>query len=330
MLTGFDAPPLHTLYLDRPLKGALLMQTLARVNRTFRGKQDGLLVAYAPLAENLHKALAEYTPARPGEQAARPQHRRGRRPDQGAARPARRPARGLRLAQRLPRSGPQGRQDGIRLRRDSARSTTCATRPRPATSARRRRGRRRWLSGIPTPVEPARPRVGALRGAPRRSRTCAPRAQFYEEVRVWMAKFDAEDRRVARRADPRGHPAAARRSSSPTAPRPARCSTSTRPRGCRKPEPHGPRARSSSRKAQDAHEPAPGDRGAARPRRQGVGQGDRRQHAPPAGVLRPDRRADAEVHQPAAHLRRGHRRARRAGQGRRGRGVARCAVHARR
>ncbi|HRA10007.1 MAG TPA: type I restriction endonuclease subunit R, partial [Microbacteriaceae bacterium] len=48
MLTGFDAPPLHTLYLDRPLKGALLMQALARVNRTFEGKQDGLLVAYAP------------------------------------------------------------------------------------------------------------------------------------------------------------------------------------------------------------------------------------------------------------------------------------------
>ncbi len=61
MLTGFDAPPLHTLYLDRPLKGALLMQTLARVNRTFRGKPDGLLVAYAPLVENLSKALAEYT-----------------------------------------------------------------------------------------------------------------------------------------------------------------------------------------------------------------------------------------------------------------------------
>lgn len=61
MLTGFDSPPLHTLYLDRPLKGALLMQTLARVNRTFRGKEDGLLVAYAPLAENLSKALSEYT-----------------------------------------------------------------------------------------------------------------------------------------------------------------------------------------------------------------------------------------------------------------------------
>jgi type I restriction enzyme, R subunit len=57
----FDAPPLHTLYLDRPLKGALLMRTLARVNRTFRGKPAGLLVAYAPLAENLNDALAEYT-----------------------------------------------------------------------------------------------------------------------------------------------------------------------------------------------------------------------------------------------------------------------------
>ena len=58
LLTGFDAPPLHTLYLDRPLKGALLMQTLARVNRTFKGKQDGLLVAYAPLADNLASRLS--------------------------------------------------------------------------------------------------------------------------------------------------------------------------------------------------------------------------------------------------------------------------------
>lgn len=51
MLTGYDSPPLHTLYLDRPLKGALLMQTLARVNRTFRGEQAGLLAGYAPLAD---------------------------------------------------------------------------------------------------------------------------------------------------------------------------------------------------------------------------------------------------------------------------------------
>jgi type I restriction enzyme R subunit len=63
MLTGYDSPPLHTLYLDRPLKGALLMQTLARVNRTFRGKPAGLLVSYAPLVENLNRALAEYSAA---------------------------------------------------------------------------------------------------------------------------------------------------------------------------------------------------------------------------------------------------------------------------
>lgn len=61
MLTGFDAPPLHTLFIDRPLRGALLMQTLARVNRTFRGKQDGLLIAYAPLTDNLRAALEEFT-----------------------------------------------------------------------------------------------------------------------------------------------------------------------------------------------------------------------------------------------------------------------------
>ena len=78
MLTGYDSPPLHTLYLDRPLKGALLMQTLARVNRTFRGKEDGLLVGYAPLAENLPRRWPS-TPSRPGEQAGGQEHRRGGR-----------------------------------------------------------------------------------------------------------------------------------------------------------------------------------------------------------------------------------------------------------
>ncbi len=61
MLTGYDSPPLHTLYLDRPLPGALLMQTRARVNRTFRGKSAGLLVGYAPLADHLQTALREYS-----------------------------------------------------------------------------------------------------------------------------------------------------------------------------------------------------------------------------------------------------------------------------
>jgi type I restriction enzyme R subunit len=62
LLTGYDAPPVHTLYMDRPMRGANLMQALARVNRRFRGKQDGLLVGYAPLTENLTRALAEYSP----------------------------------------------------------------------------------------------------------------------------------------------------------------------------------------------------------------------------------------------------------------------------
>ena len=61
LLTGFDSPPLHTMYVDKPMRGAALMQALARVNRTFRNKQDGLLVGYAPLTENLFAALAEYT-----------------------------------------------------------------------------------------------------------------------------------------------------------------------------------------------------------------------------------------------------------------------------
>ena len=61
MLTGFDAPPLHTLYLDRPLKGALLMQTLARVNRTFRGNRTGCSSPTRRSSRTSTKALAEYT-----------------------------------------------------------------------------------------------------------------------------------------------------------------------------------------------------------------------------------------------------------------------------
>ncbi|WP_028182795.1 type I restriction endonuclease subunit R [Salinispora arenicola] len=63
LLTGYDAPPIHTIYMDRQMKGANLMQALARVNRRFRDKQDGLLVGYAPLTENLRRALTEYTPS---------------------------------------------------------------------------------------------------------------------------------------------------------------------------------------------------------------------------------------------------------------------------
>ena len=60
-LTGFDAPSLHTMYLDKPMRGHGLMQAIARVNRVFRDKPGGLVVDYLGLAHELKKALAVYT-----------------------------------------------------------------------------------------------------------------------------------------------------------------------------------------------------------------------------------------------------------------------------
>ncbi len=60
-LTGFDAPSLHTLYVDKPMRGHGLMQAIARVNRVFHDKPGGLVVAYISLAEQLKLALADYT-----------------------------------------------------------------------------------------------------------------------------------------------------------------------------------------------------------------------------------------------------------------------------
>ncbi|MFO8015700.1 MAG: type I restriction endonuclease subunit R [Candidatus Woesearchaeota archaeon] len=60
-LTGFDAPVLHTLYLDKPMKGHSLMQAIARVNRVFKDKPGGLVVDYLGLAYELKKAIANYT-----------------------------------------------------------------------------------------------------------------------------------------------------------------------------------------------------------------------------------------------------------------------------
>ncbi len=61
-LTGFDAPPLHTLYVDKPMRGHSLMQAIARVNRVFtEDKLGGLIVDYLGIAQELKYALAEYT-----------------------------------------------------------------------------------------------------------------------------------------------------------------------------------------------------------------------------------------------------------------------------
>ncbi len=61
-LTGFDAPCLHTLYVDKPMRGHNLMQAIARVNRVFtEGKSGGLVVDYIGIAQELKTALADYT-----------------------------------------------------------------------------------------------------------------------------------------------------------------------------------------------------------------------------------------------------------------------------
>ncbi|MGB7749730.1 MAG: type I restriction endonuclease subunit R [Verrucomicrobiia bacterium] len=60
-LTGFDAPSLHTMYADKPMRSHGLMQAIARVNRVFKDKPGGLVVDYLGLAEELKQALADYT-----------------------------------------------------------------------------------------------------------------------------------------------------------------------------------------------------------------------------------------------------------------------------
>ena len=60
-LTGFDAPSMHTMYVDKPMKGHGLMQAIARVNRVFKDKPAGLVVDYIGIAQNLKSALGTYS-----------------------------------------------------------------------------------------------------------------------------------------------------------------------------------------------------------------------------------------------------------------------------
>ncbi|MBO82395.1 MAG: DEAD/DEAH box helicase [Citromicrobium sp.] len=62
-LTGFDAPSMHTMYIDKPMRGHGLMQAIARVNRVFRDKEAGLVVDYIGIAQNLKAALGIYSPS---------------------------------------------------------------------------------------------------------------------------------------------------------------------------------------------------------------------------------------------------------------------------
>ncbi|MFC7276050.1 type I restriction endonuclease subunit R [Paractinoplanes rhizophilus] len=189
MLTGFDSPPLHTLYLDRPLKGALLMQTLARVNRTFRGKPDGLLVAYAPLVDNLTKALAEYTE---DDQAGEPV---GKNVDEAVALTATlldlldQACAGYDWRSRLDGGAKSWIKAAVGLTNHLRSPLTPGNQVSEGEESLADRYRklanqlaRAWTlaSGNDT--------FDDLR---RRD------AVFYEEVRVWMAKFDAQERQAA-------------------------------------------------------------------------------------------------------------------------------------
>jgi type I restriction enzyme R subunit len=60
-LTGFDVPSLHTMYMDKPIKGHNLMQAIARINRVYKDKPGGLVVDYLGIAAALRSALSDYT-----------------------------------------------------------------------------------------------------------------------------------------------------------------------------------------------------------------------------------------------------------------------------
>ena len=60
-LPGFDCPCMHTMYVDRPMRGHGLMQAIARVNRVFKDKPGGLVVDYLGIADQLKLALATYS-----------------------------------------------------------------------------------------------------------------------------------------------------------------------------------------------------------------------------------------------------------------------------
>ena len=76
-LTGFDAPSLHTMYVDKPMRGHGLMQAIARVNRVFKDKPGGLVVDYLGLADELRQALAIYTESGGTGETAIPQEEAG-------------------------------------------------------------------------------------------------------------------------------------------------------------------------------------------------------------------------------------------------------------
>jgi type I restriction enzyme R subunit len=161
------------------------MQTLARVNRTFRGKADGLLVAYAPLVDNLARALAEYTVQ---DQASKPI---GRDTSEAAALTGELVERlrellvGYDWKAVLSRGGAKAYLNAATGATNYLRSVGPAN--DPSLGAETLAGRyRRFSSQLA--------RAWALASGGKNLPELRPEIAFYEEVRVWMAKYDARDR----------------------------------------------------------------------------------------------------------------------------------------
>jgi type I restriction enzyme, R subunit len=190
-LTGFDSPPLHTLYLDRPMRGAALMQAMARVNRTFRGKEDGLLVGYAPLTENLYAALAEYTA---DDQATKPL---GRDIDEALAK-----VRDLHdVIGNVILAGIDWRARRAAAKRPGAYLTAVLDSVNHLSDPKTPGNQP--VEGEPTLADRFRTQSARLA---RFYALCASSGEvngyrddirYFEEVRIWLAKYDAENRRAA-------------------------------------------------------------------------------------------------------------------------------------
>jgi type I restriction enzyme R subunit len=164
------------------------MQTLARVNRTFRGKEDGLLVAYAPLAENLAKALAEYTAA---DQKGKPLGRDISDAVELATtlvETLRGLVAGFDWKTVLAKGGPRAYLNAVVGTVNYLRS--------PATPGNQ------YVEGQETTAAKYRrysgqlSRAWALCSGSDALAALRPEVQVYEEVRVWMAKYDAADRKA--------------------------------------------------------------------------------------------------------------------------------------
>ncbi len=186
MLTGFDAPPLHTLYLDRPIKGALLMQTLARVNRTYRGKQEGLLVGYAPVTDNLAQALTEYT----GESATA---QSTGVPIEEAIAGVKKVLTGLRalvepsgVLNNLSSGTPSGLQTALYKAVNYVRS--------PLSPGNKNVDPKDSLLTTFKNESTKASRLWKLVGSHSGVHSLLLEAKFYEEMRVWIAKFEAQER----------------------------------------------------------------------------------------------------------------------------------------